>query len=145
MKATTDPSPRAVVQRFLTANRALDINGMFEEIGAEAHWVFPAAPQGAPREVAGKATNRAFFERLRPMWRDFDLTFVDVQPLAGDDRRVVAHYASTGTLIDGSPYANTYLSLVTVEEGKIVEWIEFCDPAPLERGVGVLLASAAFA
>jgi ketosteroid isomerase-like protein len=76
------------------------------------------------------------------MWRDFDFTFVDVRPLAGDDRRVVAYYASTGTLIDESPYANTYLSLVTVEEGKIVEWIEFCDPAPLEHGVGVLLSSA---
>ncbi len=134
-------SPCAVVERFLAANSALDVDGMFEEIGADVRWLFPAAPAGAPREVAGKETNRAFFESIRPMWRAFELTFTDVHALAGDDRRVVAHYASAGTLVDGSPYANSYLSLVTVDGGKIVEWIEFCDAEPLVRGVGVLRAA----
>ncbi len=138
-----DTSPRAVVERFLAANKVLDVDGMFEEIGEDARWVFPAAPEGAPREVAGKAANRAFFESILPMWTAFELTFTDVSALAGDSSRVVAHYASTATLVDGSPYANTYLSLVTVRDGKIVEWIEFCDPAPLVRGVGVLQAAAA--
>lgn len=136
-------SPRAVVERFLTANSTLDVDGMFAEIGEDARWVFPAAPEGAPREVTGKAVNRAFFESILPMWTAFELTFTDVHALEGDGNRVVAHYASTGTLLDGSPYANTYLSLVTVEDGKIVEWIEFCDAAPLVRGVGVLQAAAA--
>ena len=139
--ASHDNTPCAVVERFLAANRRLDVDAMFEEIGSEARWLFPAAPPGAPREVSGKETNRAFFESLRPMWRAFDLTFVEVHPLADEESRVVAHYASAGTLIDGSPYSNTYLSLVTVEGGKIVEWIEFCDAAPLERGVGVLQAA----
>ena len=39
-------------------------------------------------------------------------------------------------LIDGSSYADTHVSLVTVEAGKIVERIEPCDPSPLERGTG---------
>jgi ketosteroid isomerase-like protein len=136
-----DRSPRAVVERFLAANSALDVDGMFEEIGPDVRWVFPAAPPGAPREVTGKETNRAFFESILPMWRAFRLTFTDVHALAGDGARVVAHYASTGTLLDGSPYANSYLSLVTVEDGKIVEWIEFCDAEPLVRGIGVLHAA----
>ncbi len=138
-----DTSPAAVVERFLAANKVLDVDGMFEEIGRNAVWVFPAAPSGAPREVAGKEINRQFFESLRPMWAAFDLTFTDVRALVGDDSRVVAHYASEGTLIDGSRYANSYLSLVTVEDGKIVRWIEFCDPAPLERGVTVLMGNEA--
>jgi ketosteroid isomerase-like protein len=75
------------------------------------------------------------------MWRAFELTFVDVHALTGDPTRAVAHYASAGTLLDGSPYANSYLSLVTVEGGKIVEWIEFCDAEPLVRGIGVLQAA----
>ncbi len=137
-----ETSPRAVVERFLEANRSLDVDAMFEEIASDARWVFPAAPPGAPREVSGKQANRAFFDSIRPMWHRFDLAFVDVQPLADDHDHVVAHYASTGTLIDGSPYTNTYLSLVTVEEGKIVQWIEFCDAAPLERGVAALRAAA---
>ncbi|HEX2048834.1 MAG TPA: DUF6596 domain-containing protein [Acidimicrobiales bacterium] len=77
-------SPRAVVARFLAANRALDVDGMFEEIGEDARWVFPAAPEGAPREVTGKAANRAFFESILPMWTAFELTFTDVDSLAGD-------------------------------------------------------------
>jgi ketosteroid isomerase-like protein len=48
---------------------------------------------------------------------------------------VVAHYTSHGTLLDGSPYDNSYLSLVTVRCGRIVRWIEFCDPAPLVQGI----------
>ncbi len=139
--AETDSSPRAVVERFLAANTVLNVDGMFDEIAADARWVFPAAPPGAPREVSGKDNNRAFFESLRPMWSTFELTFTDVHALAGDASRVVAHYASRGTLLDGSQYSNTYLSLVTVKGGKIVEWIEFCDAAPLQRGVGVMRAA----
>jgi len=131
--------PRAVVERFLAANAALDVDGMFEEIAEDAVWSFPAAPPGAPREMRGKAANRAFFESLVPMWTSFSLPQRDVHALAGDPHRVVAHYASSGSLIDGSPYSNTYLSLVTVRDGKIVHWIEFCDAEPLSRGVATLM------
>ena len=131
-------SPRAVVERFLAANTVLEVDAMFAEIAPDARWLFPAAPPGAPREVSGKDRNRAFFESLRPMWTAFELTFTDVQALACDPFRVVAHYASRGTLLDGSKYTNTYLSLVTVRDARIVEWIEFCDAMPLQRGIGVM-------
>jgi uncharacterized protein len=131
-------TPKAVVERFLAANRSLDVDGMFAEIGPDAVWSFPTAPPGAPREVSGKETNRQFFDSLRPMWATYDLTFSEVHPLADDPERVVAHYASDGRLIDGTVYRNTYLSLVTVRDGKIVHWIEFCDPGPLADGVKTL-------
>ena len=143
MPPSDDHSPRAVVERFLTANRSLDVDAMFEEIAQDAVWSFPAGPPGAPREVAGKDVNRAFFDAMRPMWASFNLTFFEVHPLADDAERVVAHYASTGSFIDGSPYRNTYLSLVTVRAGKIVHWMEFCDPQPLQHGAAVLRAAAA--
>ncbi len=92
---------------------------MFERIGPDAVWVFPAAPAGAPRKVSGKENNCEFFESIHLMWAAFDLTFNEVHALAGDNSRVVAHYASEGTLIDGNRYSNSYLSLVTVEDGKI--------------------------
>ncbi len=89
----------------------------------------------------GKATNRSFFESLRPMWMRFSLSHRELHTLADDPDRVLAYYASAGSLIDGSEYSNTYLSLVTVKGGKIVHWIEFCDPGPLARGVAVLQQS----
>jgi ketosteroid isomerase-like protein/quinol monooxygenase YgiN len=130
--------PCAVVERFLAANAVLDVDAMFEEIADDAVWSFPAAPPGAPREVRGKPTNRAFFESLVPMWTSFGLPQREVHALADDPHRVIAYYASSGSLIDGSPYGNTYLSLVTVRGGKIAHWIEFCDAAPLSRGVATL-------
>ena len=141
MTPASDTSPTSVAKRFLTANKSLDVDGMFAEIDEDAVWRFPAGPPGAPREVRGKSINRAFFESIRPMWKTFDLTFFEVHALADDPDRVVAYYASSGSLIDGSPYRNTYLSLVQVSDGKIVEWIEFCDPEPLKRGAAVLEAA----
>jgi ketosteroid isomerase-like protein len=137
-----DTSATSVVERFLTANKSLDVEGMFAEIDENAVWRFPAGPAGAPPEVRGKSVNRTFFESIRPMWKTFDLTFTEVHALADDPERVIAFYASSGSLIDGSPYRNTYLSLVRVSKGKIVEWIEFCDPEPLKRGAAVLQAAA---
>ncbi len=63
-----DTSPRAVVERFLAANRSLEVEGMFEEISQDAVWVLPAAAASAPRDVSGKEANRGFFESIRPMW-----------------------------------------------------------------------------
>lgn len=141
MRPENSDSPRAVVERFLTANDALDVDGMFEEIGDDAVWSFPAAPAGAPREMVGKANNRNFFESLLPMWKSFSLSHREVHALEDDPDRVVAYYASDASLVDGSEYKNTYLSLVTVRDGKIVHWIEFSDPGPLERGVATMLRS----
>lgn len=141
MTEKNDKRPRAVVERFLDANDALDVDAMFAEIGDDAVWSFPAAPAGAPREMAGKQNNREFFESLLPMWKTFSLPHREVHALEDDAERVVASYASKASLVDGSEYRNTYLSLVTVRDGKIVHWIEFCDPGPLERGVATMLRS----
>ncbi len=131
-------TPQAVVERFLTANDALDVDGMFAEIAPDAMWAFPTAPTGAPAEVTGKTNNRAFIEAPRPESTAIRNTHRHERPRARHHDRVIAHYASEGTLIDGSPYANTYLCLVRVRNGKIVHWTEFCDPAPLAQAVAPL-------
>ena len=53
---------------------------------------------------------------------------------------MVAHYTSDGTLHDGSSYDSSYRSPVTVRSGRIVRWIEFCVPAPLVQGIGIMQA-----
>ena len=135
--AATNDATRTVTA-FLEANTVLDVDGMFAVIDHDAVWEFPAAPQGAPRRVEGWQENRDFFEMLKPMWTDFALTHWSVYAIADDPSLVVAHYSSHGTLLDGSSYDNSYLSLVTVRSGRIVRWIEFCDPAPLIQGIGIM-------
>ncbi len=129
------------VTRFLTANTALDVDGMFSVIDQDAVWEFPTGPEGAPRTVQGWRNNREFFEMLKPMWAEFRLVWWHVYSVEGDPSLVVAHYASQGTLLDGSSYRNSYLSLVRVRAGRIVHWIEFSDPEPLVRGIRILQAA----
>lgn len=91
--------------------------------------------------MVGKQNNRNFFESLLPMWKRFRLRHREVHGLDDDPERVVAYSASDASLVDGSEYKNTYLSLVRVRDGKIVHWIEFSDPGPLERGLATMLRS----
>jgi ketosteroid isomerase-like protein len=41
-------------------------------------------------------------------------------------------------MVDGTPYQNRYLSLATVRDGKIAEWTEYSDPAPIEQAMAAL-------
>jgi ketosteroid isomerase-like protein len=75
-----------------------------------------------------------------PEWSTFALTRVAVLALADDPERIVAEFASDGTLVGGSPYRNRYLALGMVRDGLIQHWTEFSDPAALQRGFAGLHA-----
>jgi ketosteroid isomerase-like protein len=68
-----------------------------------------------------------------------------VHPLGDDPEQAVAEFASEGTLLNGSPYRNTYLALSVVRDGKIRYWQEFSDPAPPQRGLTVMQTARATA
>ncbi len=141
MTRTHDPSPIAVVERLLRAMWH-DLDAMFAELAPDVVCAFPTAPGGA-QEIAGREANRAFYANvIRPMTPTFRLTRIAVHPLGDDPERVVAEFASEGTMVDGSPYRNTYLTLGTVRDGKIVHWVEFSDPAPIERALAAVRAES---
>jgi ketosteroid isomerase-like protein len=133
-------TPTAVVERFLRAMSRRDVDAMFAELAPDVVCAFPTAP-GGPQEIRGLDTNRAFYTAIRPVWSSFALTRIVVHALADDPERIVAEFASDGTLVDGSPYRNSYLALGTVRDGLIQHWTEFSDPAPLQRGLGALQAA----
>lgn len=140
MTPSQDPSPTAVVERFLRAMWH-DVDAMFAENAPDIICAFPTAP-GGPQEIAGWEANRAFYTSIiRPMTPTFSLTRIAVHTLADDPERVVAEFASDGSLVDGSPYRNTYLALGTVRDGKIQHWTEFSDPAPIQRAFAALQAA----
>jgi hypothetical protein len=75
------------------------------------------------------------------MWSTFSLTHIAVRALADDPERVVAEFASDGSLVGGCPYQNRHLALGTVRDGTIERWTELSDPAPLQRGLAALHAT----
>lgn len=141
MTSAQQSSPQAVVERSLHAQSRGDVDGMFAEMAPDLTIVFPAAP-GGPREVTGRETVREFFTTVtQHLTPTFALTNIAVHPLADDPQRVVAEFAAEGAMVDGQPYANSYLALVTVRDGKIQRWIEFFNPAPVERALAALQAA----
>jgi ketosteroid isomerase-like protein len=123
----------------------LDVEAMFAEQAPDVVCSFPTAP-GGPQEIRGWDTNRFFYSTyIRPMTPTFAITRMDVHALADDPERVVAEYASDGTMVDGSRYQNRYLALGTVRNGKIQEWTEYLDPAPFERAQTALQATGLIA
>jgi len=129
-----------VVKRFLNAMSQLDVAAMFHELAADAVCEFPACPAGAPRMITGRQACQDFFSgMIRPMWSAYALIELEIHALADDPEQVVANYTSQGLLLDGSPYHNTYMSKFTVRDGSIDRWCEYFDPAPLARGVAILM------
>jgi ketosteroid isomerase-like protein len=100
----------------------------------------PTAPPGLPREVSSKVNFHELMSTMTAMWAEFRLTRWAVHPIRGG--RVVAEYASRGKNLDRSDYANTYLAMVTVDQGKITRWQEFFDPAPVVHAAAVAKAIA---
>jgi len=70
----------------------------------------------------------------------FTITRMELHAFADDPARIVVEYASDGSLVDGSPYQNRYLSLATVRDGLIQRWTEYSDPAPIERAFAAVRA-----
>ena len=121
----------AVARRFLEAMSRQDTDGMLAEVCDDLVFEVPFAPKGAPRRVEGKV---AFDGFMRPafnrLWSAFQLGPLDLRSEA-DPERVIAEYTSEATMRNGKPYNNTYLSLFTIRDGKIVEIREFFDAAVL--------------
>lgn len=129
-----------MVERFLAANDALDVDGMFKEIGEDLVWSFAAAPAGPE----GNGWQAEQPQLLRVAASDVE----EVQAPSPRSARTGRRPGARGRLLRlgrvarrRSEYKNTYLSLVRVRDGKIVHWIEFSDPGPLERGLATMLRS----
>ena len=128
----------AVVERFMAAMAKLDTEAMLAESADDILVQLPAAPPGLPREAEGKVEFTGFLAGVSALWRSFSLVRCAVHPLADQPDRAVIEYASDSVNSDGSPYRNTYLSIATVRNGKLVNFQEFFDPTPVTLSVRAL-------
>ena len=121
-----DTSAMAVATQYLKGKATLDSDLMLDACAEDVVFNFPPAPAPIPKRIEGK---QAFEEFLRPVmahFSDIEFTTLDIRPEA-DPERVVAQYTSRGTLTTGAPFANVYVELFRVRNGKIIESTEFFD------------------
>jgi ketosteroid isomerase-like protein len=116
-----------VAGRYLEAWCRLDPEAMLAELAEDVVMEFPVAPGDIPRRFEGKT---AFAGMVRPMTGHFapgSAGKLNALRAEADDERAVAEYTFEGHTADGRPYTNTYVNLLRVRNGKIVESKEFFD------------------
>ena len=132
---SADTEAVSVVRRYLEGLRRMDPEAMFAEVAEDLVLELPLAPEGMPKRVEGKAAFVEFFGGVAGgLWKEISFPTLDVRGEA-DPERVIAEYTSVGTFANGKPYANTYVNLCRVRDGKIVETAEFFDPLALLAGL----------
>ncbi len=125
----------AVVTRYLGALKRMDADGIFAELADDVVLELPLAPEGMSRKIEGKEAFVAFFGPVAAgLWKEIEFPTMSIRGET-DPERVVAEYTSVGTFANGKPYANTYVNLCRVVDGKIVETKEFFDAIALAAGL----------
>ena len=116
----------------------VDGSHFFDLLADDVVFEFIITVPDYPRLVAGR-------DNLIELYRGYQSTFFldrcfDLRVHRADDSTVTLEYASEGKAVrTARPYANRYISVVTIEDRKIVHWRDYLDPlrvfAALE-GVG---------
>jgi len=113
-----------------------DGDHFFDLLAEDAVFEYVITVPGYPRRVVGRT---AVTELYRPygdtflLDRCFDLA-------VHHDREtgvVVLEYASEGRVVhSGAPYANRYISVVTVVDRKVTKWRDYLDPIAVFDAIG---------
>ena len=99
----------------------------FDLLADDVVFEFIITVPGYPRRIAGR-------DNLIELYRGYQSTFFldrcfDLRVHRSDDSTVTLEYASEGkATATGRPYGNRYISVVTIENRKIVHWRDYLDP-----------------
>lgn len=114
----------------------VDGDSFFDLLTDDVAFEYIITVPGYPRYVAGRS---AVAELYRPygetfvLHRCFDLA-------VHHDREsgvVVLEYASEGLVVaTGAPYANRYISMLTIVDRKVTRWRDYLDPIAVFEAVG---------
>jgi len=100
-----------------------------EDFSEDAVLALPYAPAGTPKETVGRDEVVRYIAQLRDYIPPGIFVDHDFDTLAGDPTLVVARYSATTELLTtGLPYENTYVTLITVRDGKVTRYEEFFNP-----------------
>jgi ketosteroid isomerase-like protein len=124
-----DVSAVAVLSGFLDAMAALDPHRAFAFFAEEGTFAFPYAPPGMPALARG---GEEVLRLLRGMTMFESIDLYDREVHGTDDPELaIATFGSRARLRGGRPYANRYVSLARVRDGRIVEYQEHFGPLAL--------------
>ena len=112
--------------------------GMFAE---DVIFEFPYAPDGLPKRLDGRAALSAHLERIGPLLSFGTMELGDVHA-AGET--VIFEFACAGAgTKTGEPYNQSYISVVTLRDGRIARYRDYWNPLVVVQALGGPEAAAA--
>ena len=108
----------------------------FELLAEDVVFDYVITVPGYPRQVVGRA---AIVELYRPYGQALFLDRCHDLAVHHDTTSgvVVLEYASQGRVVaTGAPYANRYISVLTVVDRKVIRWRDYLDPVAVFDALG---------
>ena len=133
--------PISVSRRYLEALSARDVEAMCAELSDDVVFNLPVLQDPFPKRVEGQEAHDFVRNVIPTMWTDFRLVGIELRQEA-DPERVIAEFTSEGTMFNGNPYAQVYVFLLRVRDGKVVETKEFFDSLALATAMGAIPSPA---
>ena len=102
---------------------------------------FPYAPDGLPKRLDGTAALAAHLERLGPL-----LSFgpMEMGNVHADGATVIFEFSCRGAgVATGAPYNQDYISVVTLQDGRIAHYRDYWNPLVVLTALGGTEAAAA--
>lgn len=133
---STVAADKEVITSYLDAVAGLEVAEIAPLFHEDGRLVLPYAPEGIPPVLEGREAIDAFYAALPQMIGA--LNFADYRIRATEEPgEYVAQYTSNATMREtGENYRNTYVTTVTVRDGKLSELTEYFDPIRLVVAMG---------
>jgi len=132
-----DTVTHGLIDRFFLCINTRDFEGFAELLDENIHFTMIGSTP-----LSGSANDREGMMAVIGRTSEYvDENFIQLQELdrvVSGNRGVMRSQGSAHTP-DGRPYNNTYMHMITVEDGRIVEFIEYLDTDLINR---VLMAGA---
>ena len=140
MAISDDPDFRALDPFFRIIEEGVaglvDGEGYFETLAEDVVFEYVITVPGYPRRVEGR---QAIADLYRPYGETFFLDRCHDLAVHHDTATgvVVLEYASQGRVVaTAAPYANRYISVLTITERKITHWRDYLDPVAVFDAIG---------
>jgi ketosteroid isomerase-like protein len=134
----TLPSALEVFTTMTSALDRLDFDGLFGMLSSDVEGYFPYLPDPYPKRSTGRVEFQQVYALASTLFAEFHWTAMETFSTEQDPALVIARASSKGVLHNGDEYKNDYVFFVRVVDGKVAEYREYFNLAPLLSAVATL-------
>lgn len=128
-------SPREIAERFLKHISERNIDALEEFMHPDVVMTFPFTPPNYPAKFEGLSEGIAFMKSFFVRLKRFSWVRADIY-LTDNPEVVFINAKSECELLTGAPYGNEYVIKLVIRDGKLIDYCDYCNPAPISAAFG---------